>query len=123
MLTNAVVLAVWAQPPVTSEIYRLAGVPATHDSYYQPLVNAIDEHSRLTGRVEVPEINGHWDAALLAKNVPEARGWLRQLDTKLNNDVFFKHPPTAASYRAWLTKNAVQYVAVPDAKLTPGGRR
>lgn len=119
----AVVLAVWAQPPATSEIYRLAGVPATHDSYYQPLVSAMEKHGRLTGRVEVPEINGHWDAALLAKHVPEARGWLRQVDTKLNDDVFFKHPPTEASYRAWLTKNAVQYVAVPDAKLTPWGRR
>jgi hypothetical protein len=118
----AVVLAVWAQPPVTSEIYSLAGVPATHDSYYRPLVSAIEAHGRLTGRVEVPEMNGHWDAALLAKHVPMARGWLRQVDKKLNDDVFFKHPPTAATYRSWLTTNAVQYVAVPDAKLTPWGR-
>jgi hypothetical protein len=120
---GAVVAALIAQPPVTSEVYRLAGVPATHDSYYAPLVTAIHQHGPLTGRVEVPEINGHWDAALLARHVPLARGWLRQVDKKLNDDVFFRNPPTASTYRRWLTTNAVQYVAVPDAKLTPWGRR
>jgi len=67
----------------------------------------------------VPEINGHWDAALLAKHVPLARGWLRQVDTELNNDVFFGDGPDAATYRGWLERNAVQYVAVP----TRGSRR
>lgn len=119
----AVIATLIAQPPVTSEVYRLAGVPATHDSYYRPLVAAIHDHGPLTGRVEVPEINGHWDAALLAKHVPLARGWLRQVDKKLNDDVFFKNPPTATTYPRWLATNAVQYVAVPDAKLTPWGRR
>ncbi len=119
----AVVAAVWAQPPVTSEIYSLAGVPATHDSYYRPLLSAIRADGQLNGRIEVPEINGHWDAALLAKHVPLARGWLRQVDKQLNDDVFFAKAPTAASYRNWLTTNAVQYIAVPDAKLTPWGRR
>jgi hypothetical protein len=120
---GVVVASLIAQPPVTSEVYRLAGVPATHDSYYQPLVTAIRHHAPLTGRVEVPEINGHWDAALLAKQVPLARGWLRQVDKRLNDDVFFKNPPTESTYHRWLTTNAVQYVAVPDAKLTPYGRR
>jgi hypothetical protein len=120
---GVVIASLIAQPPVTSEVYRLAGVPATHDSYYEPLVTAIRRHAPLTGRVEVPEINGHWDAALLAKHVPLARGWLRQVDKKLNDDVFFKLPPTESTYRRWLTTNAVQYVAVPDAKLTPYGRR
>ena len=119
----AVVVAFVAQPPATLEIVKLAGVPATHASYYNPLVTAIHDQGQLTGRVEVPEMNGHWDAALLAEHVPIARGWLRQLDTKLNDDVFFAHPPTEASYQAWLATNAVQYVAVPDARLTPWGRR
>jgi len=119
----AVVAALWAQPPVMSTIGSLAGVPATKNSYYAPLVTAIHRQGALTGRVEVPEITGHWDTALLARHVPLARGWLRQVDTKLNDDVFFKHSPTAATYRTWLATNAVQYVAVPDAKLTGVGHR
>jgi hypothetical protein len=119
----AVVAAVWAQPPVMTSIGSLAGVPATKNSYYAPLLTAIHHRGALTGRVEVPEITGHWDAALLARHVPLARGWLRQVDTKLNDDVFFKHPPMASTYRAWLARNAVQYVAVPDAKLTGVGHR
>jgi hypothetical protein len=119
----AVVAALWAQPPVMTSIGSLAGVPATKNSYYAALLTEIHHRGALTGRVEVPEITGHWDAALLARHVPLARGWLRQVDTKLNDDVFFKHPPTASTYRAWLARNAVQYVAVPDAKLTGVGNR
>ncbi len=119
----AVIVAFLVQPPATLDLFRLAGVPATHESYYRPLVAAIHERGALTGRVEVPEMNGHWDSALLAKHVPMARGWLRQVDTKLNDDVFFDDPPTQASYRAWLATYAVQYVAVPDARLTVWGRR
>ncbi|HEY3717885.1 MAG TPA: hypothetical protein VGL39_25440 [Jatrophihabitantaceae bacterium] len=123
LAAGAVVVAVLAQPPVMPDIARLAGAPVTHESYYQPVLRAIDRQGTLTGRVEVPEINGHWDAALLAKHVPLARGWLRQVDTELNNDVFFGNGPDEASYRSWLERNAVQYVAVPDAQLTKGGQR
>jgi hypothetical protein len=48
---------------------------------------------------------------------------LRQLDTKLNDDVFYKHKPTASTYQQFLTDNAVEYVAVPDARLTYYGKR
>jgi len=123
LAAGAVVVAVLAQPPAMPDIARLAGVPASHGSYYQPLLAAVDRQGPLTGRVEVPEINGHWDAALLAQHVPLARGWLRQVDTELNNDVFFGDGPDAATYRSWLERNAVQYVAVPDARLTKGGQR
>ncbi len=118
----AVVATLFAEPPVMPDIVRLAGAPATHASYYQPLLDAMAERGPLTGRVEVPEIDGHWDAALLAEHVPLARGWLRQVDVELNAGVFFDHSPTAAGYRSWLDRNAVQYVAVPDAHLTKWGR-
>jgi hypothetical protein len=119
----AVVLTLFAQPPTMPDIVRLAGVPATHDSYYRPLLGAMAQRGALTGRVEVPEMNGHWDAALLARHVPIARGWLRQVDIELNDAVFFNHPPTAAGYHDWLTRNAVEYVAVPDARLTRWGQQ
>lgn len=123
MAAGAVAIAVFVQPPTMPDIGRLAGVPATHEAYYGPLIAAIHNRGPLTGRVEVPEVNGHWDAAFLAKHVPIARGWLRQVDTELNRDVFFNHAPTTTAYRAWLTRNAVQYVAVPDARFTTWGRR
>ncbi|HTZ44023.1 MAG TPA: hypothetical protein VMB79_09175, partial [Jatrophihabitans sp.] len=74
------------------------------------------------GRVEVPELAGHWDSVYLARGVPLARGWLRQTDVRLNDAVFYKRPPTADTYRTFLTNNAVQYVAMPDAELTKYGR-
>jgi len=77
----------------------------------------------LTGRVEVPELTGHWEAVYVARKMPLARGWLRQVDTELNGKVFYDHPPNAADYQAWLAANAVQYVAVPDARLTFYGKR
>ncbi len=55
--------------------------------------------------------------------MPLARGWLRQLDTKLNDDMFYKNKPTATSYQDFLQQNAVEYVAVPDARLTYYGKR
>jgi hypothetical protein len=58
--------------------------------------------------------------------VPLARGWLRQADIA-RNPLFFHDIPgakgtgvtlTADSYRTWLATMSVQFVAVPDAKLT-----
>jgi hypothetical protein len=118
-----IVAAVVIQTPVTLGTLTGAGSPATRASYYAPLLAELKSQGQLTGRVEVPEENGHWEADYVAKQVPLARGWLRQLDTKLNGDVFYKHKPTATSYRAFLDDNAVEYVAVPDSRLTFYGKR
>ena len=44
-----------------------------------------------------------------------ARGWLRQLDTRLN-PIFYKGPLNQLTYASWLADNAVRYVALPSAK-------
>jgi hypothetical protein len=67
-------------------------------------------------------MSGHWDAVYLARGVPLARGWLRQTDVRLNDAVFYRRKPTRDSYRAFLTDNAIEYVAVPDAELTEFGK-
>jgi hypothetical protein len=119
----AVIATAVVQSPVTLGTLTGAGAPATRASYYTPLLNEIRAQGPLTGRVEVPELTGHWEAVYVARQLPLARGWLRQVDTELNGNVFYDHKPTAADYKSWLATNAVQYVAVPDARLTFYGKR
>ncbi|MEH0974512.1 hypothetical protein V6U77_25600, partial [Micromonospora sp. CPCC 205546] len=126
----AVLLAAvcWWQPPVPPTDLRSVGDPTSRAAYFAPL-RAFLAGQRLTGRVEVPPTRNYWEAARLGE-VPLARGWLRQADID-RNPLFFTAVPgaagtgvplTAASYRTWLTDNAVQFVAVPDAPLSWVGR-
>lgn len=118
-----VVLVAVVQPPITFGTLTGAGRPVTNASYFSPLSAELATLGPLTGRVEVPELTGHWDAAYLARDVPLSRGWLRQLDTHLNDDVFYRHLPTAQSYRQFLDRTATEYIAVADARPTFYGRR
>jgi hypothetical protein len=69
-------------------------------------------------RVEVPPTANHWESAYLATQFELARGWLRQLDTT-RDDIFYDSESrlTAAAYEHWLHRNAISYVALPDASL------
>ncbi|MFC5922425.1 hypothetical protein [Micromonospora vulcania] len=116
------------QPPVVAADLRSIGDPTSEPAYHAPL-RAFLAGQRLTGRVEVPPTRNYWEAARLGE-VPLARGWLRQADID-RNPLFFTTVPgapgtgvplTPTSYREWLTENAVQYVAVPDAPLSWVGR-
>ncbi|WP_248294123.1 hypothetical protein [Actinoplanes sp. TBRC 11911] len=118
----------WWQPPVEVADVRDIGNPTADPSYFAPLLARLGQE-RLTGRVEVPPTQDYWEAAYMG-NVPLARGWLRQADIE-RNPLFFTDIPgargtgvalTADSYRAWLAERAVQFVAVPDAKLHWSGR-
>jgi hypothetical protein len=122
-LTALALLAILAlQLPVNPATVASTGRVSGYSAYYKPVIEEIRSRGPLTGRVEVPEMAGHWDSVYLARGVPLARGWLRQTDVRLNDAVFYKQKPTVASYRAFLTDNAVQYVAVPDAELTQFGK-
>ncbi|MFY1595351.1 hypothetical protein [Micromonospora sp. WMMD737] len=118
----------WWQPPVPPADLRSVDDPTSRAGYFAPL-RAFLDGQRLTGRVEVPPTRNYWEAARLGE-VPLARGWLRQADID-RNPLFFTTVPgaagtgvslTAASYRDWLTANAVQFVAVPDVPLSWVGR-
>lgn len=122
-LAAAGLIAVFAvQLPVGISTITSTGRVSGYSSYYYPVIEAIEARGQLTGRVEVPEMDGHWDSVYLARYVPLARGWLRQTDVRLNDAVFYKQKPTVSSYRTFLINNAVQYVAVPDAELTNYGQ-
>jgi hypothetical protein len=119
----AVAVAVVAQPPITFGTLRQAGSDATRAAYYQPLLDRIAASGLVAGRVEIPELTGHWEAYFVARRTPIARGWLRQTDIGLNNEYFYRHPPNVQSYQAFLRRTATQYVAVADAPATFYGRR
>nr|WP_296069529.1 hypothetical protein [uncultured Actinoplanes sp.] len=122
------VVACWWQPPVVVGDVRDAGNPTAQRAYFAPLLARLSKE-HLTGRVDIPSTRDYWEAAYLG-DVPLARGWLRQADID-RNPLFFSDIPgargtgvalTPASYRAWLSSRAVQFVAVPDAELTWSGR-
>ena len=74
-------------------------------------------------RVEVPFTRLHWESVYVARTIPLARGWITQLDRKYN--ALFRAggtPLSAARYRAWLDREGVRYVALPDVALDPTGR-
>jgi hypothetical protein len=64
----------------------------------------------------------HWEAVFLALDVPIARGWERQLDTRFNPQ-FYELGLTADSYRQWLLDWGVQYVAMSDAAVDSSGEQ
>jgi hypothetical protein len=109
------------QLPVSPSAIASTGQISGYSDYYRPVIGAMQARGPLTGRVEVPEMAGHWDAVYLARGVSLARGWLRQTDVRLNDQVFYQHDPTPETYWAFLHDNAVQYVALPDAPLTSVG--
>jgi hypothetical protein len=68
------------------------------------------------GRMEIPQIASHWESAYVAERIPLARGWERQLDLRYDH-IFYDGTLDAGTYERWLTDNAVQFVALPDARL------
>jgi hypothetical protein len=111
----AVAWTVWG--PVR-ETKAVAGSAATRASYYAPVERYLKEHGAGLERVEVPLTRSHWEAAMLAPSVSLARGWEKQLDERYDA-ALLGAGLTAAGYRAWLQREAVTYVALPDAPLDP----
>jgi hypothetical protein len=90
--------------------------PSANAAYFKPLIDEL--HARHDGpvRLEIPMTVSHWEAAYVARDIPLARGWERQLDLRYNA-VLYDPDMTADQYQQWLDTNSVTYVAVPDAPL------
>jgi hypothetical protein len=108
----------WQVTASVSQIVRSVGDPSTSRSYFAPAAHWLRAHSAPGVRVEVPPTANHWESAYLATQFELARGWLRQLDTT-RDDIFYDEDRalTVAAYRGWLRRNAISYVALPDAQL------
>jgi len=106
----------WQVTASVSQIARSVGDPSTSREYFAPAAAWLREQAGPGVRVEVPPTANHWESAYLASHVELARGWLRQLDTT-REDIFYADdkPLTASTYGRWLRRNAISYVALPDA--------
>jgi hypothetical protein len=116
-------LLYWQLVTPIRDYSSISGDPSVKASYYAPVLDELRSlsHGRPT-IVEVPLTKAHWEAAYLAGHdgIELARGWERQLDTHYAA-LFYRPTLSAAAYRAWLSQNKVQYVALPDAPLDKAG--
>jgi hypothetical protein len=107
----------WQLTASVSQIARSVGDPSTAPDYFDPAAGWLSAHGGQGMRIEVPPTANHWESAYLAPKFELARGWLRQLDTT-RDDVFYDQGElTDATYSSWLRRNAISYVALPDAPL------
>jgi hypothetical protein len=107
------------QAPIR-DLVTASGDSSESSSYYRPLLGFLERQPGAPFRIEIPFTSFHWEAYAVAKRFPIARGWERQLDIKYNS-LFYSGKLTAASYKAWLHRNAVRFVAVPNAPLDYSG--
>jgi hypothetical protein len=115
-------IAVWVLWGPVRETEAVSGSGATSAAYYEPLERFLDGLHEGPLRIEVPLTRTHWEAALLAPRVSLARGWEKQLDVRYDG-VLLRGGLDAASYRAWLAREGVAYVALPDVQLDPSSAR
>jgi hypothetical protein len=107
----------WQLTASVSQIARSVGDPSTTAAYFEPAAEWLGAHGGDGTRIEVPPTANHWESAYLAPSFELARGWLRQLDTT-RDDVFYGPGELShAAYSGWLRRNAISYVALPDAQL------
>ncbi len=106
----------WQLTASVTQIARSVGDPSTKAEYFQPAAEWLRAHGGEGARIEAPPTANHWESAYLAPKFELARGWLRQLDTT-RDDVFYDGKLTHARYSAWLRRNAISFVALPDAPL------
>ncbi len=122
LVVLAPLLLYWQANAPVADFLSAASDPAVNASYYTPLVREL--HSLGVGygarpaRIEAVATVDHWEARFLAPRIPLARGWERQLDRGRNGLFYDEHRRLSAGrYRAWLARQAVSYVALPDAPL------
>lgn len=108
--------------PAVRAVAEAHGDPSTRQAFQAEARRFLERVAAPGERVEVPLTMNHWEAADLAKVVPLARGWERQLDRKANPIFYDDEPLTASAYHAWLRENAVHWVALPNAPLDYSAR-
>ncbi len=115
-------LLYWQANAPVADFAAAASDPSVNASYYAPLLGELRAlgvgYGARPARIEVVATADHWEARWLAPHVMIARGWERQLDVD-HDGLFYEEGKalTAARYHAWLSSNAISYVALPDAPL------
>jgi hypothetical protein len=119
----ALPLLYWQWTSAIHDVRVTHGDPSVERAFYAPLLDQLDarDPDGTAGRVEVPFTKLHWEARWVAPGHPLARGWLRQYDHKAN-PLFYAGELTPAAYEAWLRRNAVRWVALPDTRFDYSAR-
>ena len=119
ILVPLAALTVLLVPPLKTGDVTAIGDPTNDRAYFTALTAELDGLP-LTGRVEIPPTLHRWESVYVAQDVPLARGWMTQLDAGYH-PLFFEERIDPTSYRHWLRRNGVQYVAVADAAPAAAG--
>jgi hypothetical protein len=112
----------WQCSAAVRDVVSSVGDRSTSSSYYEPLARWLRANGGGLARIEVPFTQSHWETAYLAPEFGLARGWMRQVD-RARNQLFYEGHLTHNSYRAWLRRNGVDFVALPDAKADYSAKR
>jgi hypothetical protein len=115
LLLAAPLFLYWQWTAAVRDVAVASGDRAVEAAYYEPLLGFLRAQPG-PFRVEVPFTRVHWEAYHLAREVPIARGWQRQLDRDVNR-VFYEGTLTPARYERWLRDTGVRFVALPDVAL------
>jgi hypothetical protein len=123
LLALAPLFLYWQVNAPLADFASAASDPAVDASYYTPLLGELRTlgvgYDARPARIEVVPTVDHGEARWMAPRAMLARGWERQLDQR-DGALFYDEadvPLTPARYRAWLSEDAVSYVALPDAPL------
>ena len=126
LLVLAPLFLYWQVTAPLTDFASAASDPAVNASYYTPLLGELrtlgvgyGSSPTRPARIEVVPTVDHGEARWMAPHAMLARGWERQLDQQ-DGALFYDEastPLTPARYRAWLSEEAVSYVALPDAPL------
>lgn len=108
--------------PAVRAVAESWGDPAAEAAYHAPLLGFLDRAAAPGDRVEVVHTRNHWDAVHVARHWAIARGWERQLDLKVNGLFYDDEPLTPGRYEAWLRREHIRWVALPDAPLDYSAR-
>jgi hypothetical protein len=100
-----------------------SSVRSSSPAFFAPLLAYLEPHDHPLGRIEVVPTAHHWEADYVARVLPLARGWERQLDTADNPIFYDRGRLRAGTYRAWLEQNGVRFVALADVPLDYAGKR
>jgi hypothetical protein len=125
VLAATIPLLIWQWWAPARETFKGAVDPSAQLAYFKPMLSFLEAHADASPvRVEVPFTRLHWEAVHVARTTSLARGWQTQLDVKYNP--LFRAGEAAKltpeRYRAWLRREGVHYVALPDVPLDPTGR-
>ncbi|HYF27052.1 MAG TPA: hypothetical protein VD931_15015 [Baekduia sp.] len=114
----------WQWGSAVDDVVRATGDRYTRAATYRPLLAQLERRAPAGPfRVEVPFTDSHWESLHLGREVPLARGWLRQTDRAVNGLFYEDGPLDAARYRRWLNDNAVAFVALPLGALDHSAAR